>query len=202
MTTEARALGYTAADVGRIEALVGAPLSALKSPEDLRRAIDAIDGERNGAAGVLRSVRAALHATRIGLIDGALLAYGLLELTFPPTPRRLLTISLRDAGGDERLHVATLWWNERGRVGAFAKSRSPGMGHRTAVFAGAMSIAASFARAIGAAGGKPVSYGLVRMEELAGDLDWRDSGAGLEVLVSRLASECVYPFDEADAYAS
>lgn len=197
--SEAWALGYRAADVARIEALLGKATADVRSPDELRRAIDALDGERNGAeAGRVRSVTASLHAAHVGTVDAALVAYALLELSCPAVPRRILMIRWRNHAGELRLHAATLWWNGRGRVGAFAKARAPGLGHRTAVFSDANAVAGSYARALWAAGAVPLAFGLARLEELAGDLDWRVSGAGLEVLASRLESECVHTFDSGD----
>ena len=189
-------VSYGEAEFRRIRELGGGPF---ESPEAIRRVLDAIGylAEWRSAYRV-RSVRASLHAARITCIDSAILAYGLLELLFGDVKRRLLAIHRRDpVSGEECGHCVALHWNDAGRVGAFAKSNYPGLGHRDAVFADEVAVAADYARAYVAMGFEPLYFGVTTLEEAAGDIDWRTSMDDLSVLSERIQSSYAYAFSTA-----
>ena len=115
-------LGYDEADFQRLREL-GFGL-AEGDPEVIKSIIDQygyLDEWKDNYQ--IRSVRGSLHARRITCIDSAVFTYGLLELLFSHVKRRLLAIHRRDPKKDEECgHCVTLYWNDRGKVGAFSKS--------------------------------------------------------------------------------
>jgi hypothetical protein len=189
-------LGYAEEDFRRIRELAGGPFEV---PEDLRRLLDGIGYlEDWRSAYRVQSVRSALHSKKITCIDSAILAYGLLELLFGDVKRRLLAIHRRDpATGEEVGHCVALHWNDAGRVGAFAKSNYAGLGHRDAVFADEMAIAASYAAAYLKMGFEPLYFGVTTLEEAAPDVDWRFSTDQLNVLSERIQQSYAYSFQTA-----
>ena len=115
-------LGYTEADLRRLQEMVGAvPLLA---PGDIRHVIDGCQYLDDWRANYrIQSVRSSLQSARITCIDAAILSYGLLELLFSGTKRRLLAIHRRDPKKDEECgHCVALYWEKDGRVGAISKS--------------------------------------------------------------------------------
>ncbi len=189
-------VSYGEAEFRRIRELGGGPF---ESPEEIRRVLDGIGylAEWRSAYRV-QSVRASLHAARITCIDSAILAYGLLELLFGDVKRRLLAIHRRDpVSGEECGHCVALHWNDAGKVGAFAKSNHPGLGHRDAIFADEMAVAADYARTYVGMGFEPLYFGVTTLEEAAGDLDWRTSMEDLSVLSERIQASYAYAFSTA-----
>jgi hypothetical protein len=134
-TTDARAkLGYSEADLPARGDRGGGPL---EEPEDIRRVIDNYKYLDDWRANYrIQSVRSSLHAPRASPAStAAILSYGLLELLFPETKRRLLAIHRRDPKKDEECgHCVALYWDDDGRIGSFSKSSFKGLGHRDAVF--------------------------------------------------------------------
>jgi hypothetical protein len=188
------ALGYSEGDLRRVhDAAGGAPFEA---PEDIRRVIDSyayLDDWRTDYR--IQSVRSSLNSPRITCIDGAILAYGLLELLFPATKRRLLAIHRRDPKKDEECgHCVALYWGDNGRVGSFSKSSFKGLGHRDAIFADETSIATSYAEAYIDMGFQPLYFGVTRLEDAAPDLDWRLHDGALNEISSRLQATYEYGF--------
>jgi hypothetical protein len=182
---------YDDADLERARRLAGAPI---ERPEDLRRVLDRLEYQDDWRANyAIKSVRASLKSERITCIDAAILAYGLLELFFPETQRRLLAIHRRDAKGEECGHCVALFWKD-GRVGAFSKSSYPGLGHRDAVHADAAAVALSYADAYVKMGITPLYFGVTTLEEVAPELDWRASPLPLNVLSERLQERYAYSF--------
>jgi hypothetical protein len=165
-------------------------------PQDIRRVIDNfayLDDWRIDYR--IQSVRSSLNSPRITCIDGAILAYGLLELLFPATKRRLLAIHRRDPKKDEECgHCVALYWGEDGRVGSFSKSSFKGLGHRDAVFADETSIATSYAEAYIEMGFQPLYFGVTTLEEAAPDLDWRLHDGALNEISNRLQATYEYGF--------
>jgi hypothetical protein len=184
-------LGYGDRDLERVTELAG---GAPAQPEDLRRVLDGLGYEDEWRQHyAIKSVRASLRSERITCIDAAVLAYGLLELYFPATPRQLLAIHRRDAAGEECGHCVALFW--RGDlVGAFSKSSYPGLGHRDAIHADAASVAVSYAEAYLKMNIQPLYFGAVRLEDIAGDLDWRQGTEPLNALSDRLVASYQYSF--------
>lgn len=188
------ALGYSESDLRRLHEMSGG--TPFVGPEDIRRVIDNfayLDDWRIDYR--IQSVRSSLNSPRITCIDGAILAYGLLELLFPATKRRLLAIHRRDPKKDEECgHCVALYWGEDGRVGSFSKSSFKGLGHRDAVFADETSIATSYAEAYIEMGFQPLYFGVTTLEEAAPDLDWRLYDGALNEISNRLQATYEYGF--------
>jgi hypothetical protein len=177
---------YTEADLRRLREVAGG--AALEKPEDIRRVVDHyayLDDWRANYR--IQSVRSSLHNTRITCIDAAILSYGLLELLFPETKRRLLAIHRRDPKKDEECgHCVALYWNEKGKVGSFSKSSFKGLGHREAVFDDETAVATSYGEAYIAMEFVPLYFGVTTLEQAAPDLDWRFHDGELNEISERL----------------
>jgi hypothetical protein len=187
-------LGYSESDLRRLREMASG--GGLDSPADIRRVIDNykyLDDWRSDYR--IQSVRSSLQNDTITCIDGAILSYGLLELLFPETQRRVLAIHRRDPKKDEECgHCVALYWAPDGRIGAFSKSSFKGLGHREAVFEDEISIATSFAAAYVAMGFQPLYFGVTTLEQAAPDLDWRFFDGPLNELSSRLQASYEYGF--------
>jgi hypothetical protein len=188
------ALGYSEGDLRRLtEMSAGEPIA---SPQGIRRVIDNyayLDDWRSDYR--IQSVRSSLNNTHITCVDGAILSYGLLELLFPETKRRLLAIHRRDPKKDEECgHCVTLYWAEDGRIGAFSKSSFKGLGHREPVFTDETSIATSFAEAYVEMGFEPLYFGVSKLEDVAPDIDWRHGAGALNEISSLLQATYEYGF--------
>ena len=181
------------AEFRRIRELGGGPLEV---PEDLRRVLDGIgylEDWRNAYR--VQSVKASLHSEKITCIDSAILAYGLLELLFGDVKRRLLAIHRRDpVSGEEVGHCVALHWNDAGKVGSFAKSNYPGLGHRDAIFSDETAIAASYAQTYLKMGFQPLYFGVTTLEECVPDIDWRYSPDELNIISARIQEHYEYSF--------
>jgi len=185
-------IGYGERDLRRLRHLAGEPL---ERPEGLRRVLDRLGYQEDWRSDYrVRSVRASLHSPRITCLDAAILSYGLLELLFGHVRRRLLAIHRRDPRGEECGHCVTLYRGEDGRVGAFSKSSFAGLGHRDPVFDDEAAVATSYARAYVDMGFEPRYFGVISLEEVAGDLDWRHGTEPLNVLSDRLQARYEYAF--------
>lgn len=186
-------LAYHEADFQRLREL---GCGFLQGPEDLAGVVDQYGYLAEWRSNYqIRSVRASLHSARITCIDSAVFTYGLLELLFSSVKRRLLAIHRCDPAKDEECgHCVTLYWNDRGKIGAFSKSSFAGLGHRDAVFDNEHDIAASYAKAYLRMGFKPLYYGVTTLEEVAPDIDWRFDRGPLNVLSERIQSAYEYAF--------
>lgn len=186
-------LGYDEADFRRLREL-GCGL--LESPHELETVVDQYGYHADWRSDYqIRSVKSSLHSTHITCIDSAVLTYGLLELLFGQVKRRLLAIHRRDPStGEECGHCVTLYWNDRGKVGAFSKSSFEGLGHRQAVFASDHEVAESYAKAYLKMGFEPLYFGVTTLEAVAPDIDWRLAKGPLNVLSTRIQSAYEYAF--------
>jgi hypothetical protein len=186
--------GYTEADLRRIhEAAEGKPL---ERPHDIRRVIDHFAYLDDWRANYrIQSVRSSLHSARITCIDAAILSYGLLELLFPDTKRRLLAIHRRDPKTQEECgHCVALYWTDDGRVGSFSKSSYLGLGHRDPAFDDEASVAKSYAEAYLDMEFQPLYFGVTTLEESASDLDWRFHDGDLNEISARLQAAYEFGF--------
>jgi hypothetical protein len=187
-------LGYSETDLRKLSELAaGQPL---EKPEDIRRIIDGFQYLDDWRANYrIQSVRSSLHSPRITCIDAAILSYGLLELLFPKTKRRLLAIHRRDPKKDEECgHCVALFWGEDGRIGSFSKSSFKGLGHRDAVFPDETAIATSYGKAYVAMEFEPLYFGVTTLEEAAPDFDWRFHEGDLNTISDRLQASYEYGF--------
>ena len=186
-------LGYDEADFQRLREL---GVGLFESPEDIKGIVDQygyLDEWKDNYQ--IRSVRGSLHARRITCIDSAVFTYGLLELLFSQVKRRLLAIHRRDPKKDEECgHCVTLYWNDRGKVGAFSKSSFTGLGHREAIYANEHEVAATYAKAYLKMGFEPLYFGITTLEEVAPDIDWRFAPGALNILSERIQSSYEYAF--------
>ncbi len=186
-------LGYDEADIRRLRML---GCDRLDGPDEIAAVVDRYGYHAEWRSDYqIRSVRGSLHSTHITCIDAAVFTYGLLELLFPGVPRRMLAIHLRDPAKDEECgHCVTLYWNDRGKVGAFSKSSFEGLGHREAVFASDHEVAESYAKAYLKMGFEPLYFGVTTLEAVAPDIDWRLAKGPLNVLSTRIQSAYEYAF--------
>jgi len=187
-------LGYTEADVAPLREI--ARSGPLDSPIDIRRVIDSYGYLDDWRANYrIQSVRSSLRAPRITCIDAAILSYGLLEMLFPETKRRLLAIHRRDPKKDEECgHCVALYWDNDGRIGAFSKSSFVGLGHRDAVYLDEAAVATSYGEAYVKMGFEPLYFGVTRLEAAAPDLDWRLHEGDLNEISDRLQATYEYGF--------
>jgi len=188
-------LGYTRGDVDRLHQKTGG--ASLATPRDLCGVIDKYEYADDWRAEYrVQSVRSSLKSSHITCIDGAILAYGLLELLFPETKRRLLSIHRRDPRtGEECGHCVALYWDEGGRVGSVSKSNLQGLGHRDPLFSSESVLASDYAKAYLAMGFEPLYFGVTTLEEAAPDLDWRFSDSPLNELSERLQATYEFGFE-------
>lgn len=188
----AHPLGYDETDLARLNELAGTPPVR---PEEIRRVIDAIGYDHDWRDHYqIKSVTMSLRSPKITCMDSALLSYGLLELWFPETPRKLLAIHRRDGQGEECGHCVALFADEQGKIGSFSKSSFPGLGHRDARYRDPADIAVSYAEAYVKMGFTPLYFGVTTLEDVAEDLDWRCSPEPLNVLSERLQARYAYSF--------
>jgi hypothetical protein len=170
--------------------------ASFEQPEDIRRVIDNYKYLDDWRANYrIQSVRSSLQNSTITCIDAAILSYGLLEILFPETQRRLLAIHRRDPAKDEECgHCVALYWGKDGRIGSFSKSSFKGLGHRDAIYPDETAIATSYAEAYVAMKFTPLYFGVSRLEEIAPDLDWRFHDGALNEISDRLISTYAYGF--------
>lgn len=186
-------LGYDEVDFRRLREL-GCGL--FESPDEIKTIVDQYGYHADWRSDYrIRSVRCSLHSTQITCIDSAVFTYGLLELLFGQVKRRLLAIHRRDpASGEECGHCVTLYWNDRGNIGAFSKSSFEGLGHRDAVFASEQEIAESYAKVYLKMRFEPLYFGVTTLEAVAPDIDWRFDSRPLNELSERIQTAYEYAF--------
>lgn len=186
-------LGYTEDHLRLIHEKAGAPLA---SPQDICRLIDGYSYLEDWRANYrIQSVSSSLRSPSITCIDAAILSYGLLELLFGQTKRRLLAIHRYDPKKNEECgHCVALYWGPDGRIGSISKSSFKGLGHRLPKYADEAAIATSYAEAYVEMGFKPLYYGVTTLEAAAPDLDWRFHEGNLNEISDRLQASYEYGF--------
>lgn len=187
-------LGYSESDLHRLEEMSGG--APFEHPQEIRGVIDNYKYLDDWRANYrIQSVRSSLQNTTITCIDGAILSYGLLELLFPATKRRLLAIHRRDPAKDEECgHCVALYWTAEGKVGSFSKSSFKGLGHRDPVYADEVAVATSYGQAYIEMAFQPLYFGVSRLEDAAPDLDWRFFDGPLNEISDRLQATYEYGF--------
>jgi len=187
-------LGYTDDHLRLIHEKAGD--EPLRHPQDIRRFIDRYAYLEDWRANYrIQSVSSSLRSASITCIDAAILSYGLLELLFGETKRRLLAIHRFDPKKNEECgHCVALYWGPDGRIGSISKSSFKGLGHRDAVFTDEAAIATSYAEAYVEMGFQPLYYGVTTLEAAAPDLDWRFHEGDLNEISDRLQSTYEYGF--------
>jgi hypothetical protein len=187
-------LGYSESDLRRLDEMAGG--SSFERPEAIRQVIDNYKYLDDWRANYrIQSVRSSLQNSTITCIDAAILSYGLLELLFPDSKRRLLAIHRRDPKKNEECgHCVALYWAADGRIGSLSKSSFKGLGHRDAIYADEPSIATSYAEAYVAMGFQPLYFGVTTLEEVAPDLDWRFHNGALNEISDRLQATYEFGF--------
>lgn len=190
-------LGYDARDLARAVELAGGTLDA---PAHVGAVLDRLEYRYDWQTSYeVRSVKSALHATRIACIDAAVLAYGLLEW-IPGVERCMVALHRRDPNTDEECgHVVAAFRTAVG-WGAFSKSSFAGFGHRAPVHRDPTAIARSFADSYLAMGFRPLYFGVTTLEQAAPDLDWRLSPRSLDELSSRLQRSYAYAFETPETW--
>ena len=170
-------------------------------PEDIGRMIDQYGYLSDWKTDYkIQSVRSSLRSEKITCMDSAIFSYGLLELLFPTVKRRLLAIHRRDMHGEECGHCVTLYWGKDGRVGAFSKSSFPGFDHRKPIFDDEFAVASSFAEAYTQMNFTPLYFGVMTLEEIASDLDWKFSDGPLNILSERIKERYEYEFSSSEVH--
>jgi hypothetical protein len=194
VTVPSQGLGYSENDLRRLYQMAGR--DSFDGPLDVRQIIDNYEYLDDWRANYrIQSVRSSLQSSRITCIDAAILSYGLLELLFPDTKRRLLAIHRRDPKKDEECgHCVALYWGPDGRVGSFSKSSFKGLGHRDPVFVDETAVATSYAEAYVAMEFEPLYFGVTTLEAAAPDLDWRFHEGDLNEISDRLQATYEYGF--------
>ena len=187
-------LGYSESDMRRLQEMSGG--APFVTPEDVRRVIDNYRYLEEWRANYrIQSVRSSLQNTTITCIDGAILAYGLLEILFPDIRRGVLAIHRRDPAKDEECgHCVALYWSVDGKVGAFSKSSFKGLGHRDAIYADEVAVATSYGQAYMEMGFQPLYFGVSTLEESVAGLDWRLHDGPLNEISDRLQATYAYGF--------
>jgi hypothetical protein len=186
-----RHLGYGDAALNRLRELSG---GRFEHPEDVSRVLDNFpyehDWERSYA---IRSAQASLLRPQVMCVNAAILSYALLE-AFPQVQRRLIALHRRGPDGVECGHVATAWWVEAGRLGAFSKSNYPALVHRPARFDSLEALAVSFAQGYLSMGFTPLYYGTPSLDDMT-DVDWRLDPQPLTQHLDRFIDAYEYAFD-------
>jgi hypothetical protein len=187
-------LGYTDDHLHLIQARAGG--LPLQTPQDIRRLVDNYAYLEDWRANYrIQSVLSSLRNSSITCIDAAILSYGLLELLFNQTKRRLLAIHRFDPKKNEECgHCVALYWGPDGRIGSISKSSFKGLGHRDPVFVDEAAIATSYAEAYVAMGFQPLYYGVTTLEVAAPDLDWRFHEGDLNEISDRLQASYEFGF--------
>lgn len=196
---------HTRLDINEIRQLSGKPELELHSLGDVAALIDSIGYLHDWRADYrVKSVAQSLGSEAIMCIDAAILACGLMDV-FPEARPRLLAIHRRAPDGEECGHVAAVFTAPDGRLGAFAKSNYPGLGHREARYSSETALALSFARAYLQMNFTPLYFGFGQLDELSGEIDWRRSPQDLGFLSTELCSRYTHAFSakrEARSHAS
>jgi hypothetical protein len=137
----------------------------LRTPRAVQRWLRSLPYNWEKGGETLRSFRSVVRLGTAHCLEGALAAAVILEQHgYPP---QLLSFESQD-GLDHVLFV----FRERGRWGAVARSRDPGLHGRKPVFRTARALAASYMDAYVDLSGRVTGYAVAHLDELDG-YDWR-----------------------------
>jgi hypothetical protein len=141
-------------------------IERLNTPLKVQRWLNALPYNVESRGGTLRSFRAVVRRGRAHCLEAALAAAVILEQHgYPPT---VMSIESKDWLD----HVAFLY-RDRGRWGAIARSRDPGLHGRKAVFRSPRDIALSYVEAYVDYTGRVRGYGVANLAEALPHYDWR-----------------------------
>ena len=138
----------------------------LNTPGKVQRWLNALPYNTESQRETLRSFRGVIRTNRAHCLEAALAAAVILEQHgFPP-----LVMSIESK--DWLDHVVFLY-RERGRWGAIARSRDPGLHGRKAAFRSPRDVALSYVEAYVDYTGRVRGYGVANLDEALPDYDWR-----------------------------
>jgi hypothetical protein len=141
-------------------------IERLNTPLKVQRWLNALPYNVESRGGTLRSFRGVVRRGRAHCLEAALAAAVILEQHgYPPT---VMSIESKDWLD----HVAFLY-RDRGRWGAIARSRDPGLHGRKAVFRSPRDIALSYVEAYVDYTGRVRGYGVANLAEALPHYDWR-----------------------------
>jgi hypothetical protein len=138
----------------------------LNTPRKVQRWLNALPYNTEVHRETLRSFRGVIRTNRAHCLEAALAAAVILEQHgFPP-----LVMSIESK--DWLDHVVFLY-RERGRWGAIARSRDPGLHGRKAAFRSPRDVALSYVEGYVDYTGRVRGYGVANLAEALPDYDWR-----------------------------
>ena len=138
----------------------------LNTPRKVQRWLNALPYNTEAHRETLRSFRGVIRTNRAHCLEAALAAAVILEQHgFPP-----LVMSIESK--DWLDHVVFLY-RERGRWGAIARSRDPGLHGRKAAFRSPRDVALSYVEGYVDYTGRVRGYGVANLAEALPDYDWR-----------------------------
>jgi hypothetical protein len=138
----------------------------LNTPRKVQRWLNALPYNTEPHRETLRSFRGVIRTNRAHCLEAALAAAVILEQHgFPP-----LVMSIESK--DWLDHVVFLY-RERGRWGAIARSRDPGLHGRKAAFRSPRDVALSYVEGYVDYTGRVRGYGVANLAEALPDYDWR-----------------------------
>jgi hypothetical protein len=140
----------------------------LDTPHKVQRWLNRLPYNTEARGETLRTFRGVVRAGRAHCLEAALAAAAILEQHgYPPI---VMSIESKDWLD----HVVFLY-RQKGRWGAIARSRDPGLNGRKPAFRSARDIALSYVEAYVDYTGRVQGYGVANLDEALPDYDWRFS---------------------------
>jgi hypothetical protein len=148
-------------------------IARLRTPRAVQAFLNALPyNQEPGGRATLRSFRGVVRTGSAHCLEAALFAAVVLEAHGHP-PRLLSFESI-----DQLDHVIFIY-QQRGRWGAIARSRDPGLHGRKPVFATPRALALSYFDPYVDFTGRVTGYAVVDLRELMGDYEWRLAGTNV-----------------------